>query len=422
MARRDNINYTKLIQTVEKTVSNTNFYWESLALLFCLLFSYFCYLYLRTYRRDLIWKDYTSSKPPLLRKYLAHLLLPALFLISLVVGMLLYTLLYDDEIILFPAVIKLVTLLLFLGFVRVSGSNFTANLFGIFLVPVLILDITSTLDSSILFLDSYALKIGSVRFSLYIILKSLALLAFLFWLINLISRNAKSYINKNKDIKSSTKNIFGKLIDILAYSVIILSILKSVGVDLTAFAVIGGAIGVGIGFGLQKIASNFISGIILLFEKSVEIGDWVELEKDGISGTVKRFGGRYTLIECFDGKEVMIPNEDFIVGKVSNWTYSNSKGRIEIIFGVARDSDLTSVIAIAKSSAKSTSNCLAFPEPECYAVAIGEYDVKMSLRFWIADIKDKLSPARTDAIIALLKNLQEAKVNISLPRREITNI
>lgn len=109
---------------------------------------------------------------------------------------------------------------------------------------------------------------------------------------------------------------------------------------MTALAVIGGAVGVGIGFGLQKIASNFISGIILLFERSVEVGDMVEIDRGDIFGTIKYFGGRYTLVEAFDGKEVMIPNEDFIIGKVTNWTFSNNRVRIEVPVGVSYSSDL----------------------------------------------------------------------------------
>ena len=115
--------------------------------------------------------------------------------------------------------------------------------------------------------------------------------------------------------------------------------LDLIGLDIMTFTVFSGAVGIGIGFGLQKVTSNFISGLILLFEKSIEQDDLIELN-DGTYGFVQHTGARYTLIETFDGKEIMIPNEDFITNRVINWTYSNSNGRVDIELGVSYNSDL----------------------------------------------------------------------------------
>ncbi len=191
---------------------------------------------------------------------------------------------------------------------------------------------------------------------------------------------------------------------------------------MTTFAVIGGAVGVGIGFGLQKIASNFISGVILLFEKSVEIGDIVEIENANIFGTVKHFGGRYTLVEGVDGREIMIPNEDFIIGKVTNWTYSNSRARVEISLGVAYGSDLEKVKEIMTECAKEHPRCLTYPEIDCFVTQFGEYDIKITLYFWISDIVEGRMKPKSDIIVSIWKKFKENGIEIPLPQREIKNL
>ena len=191
---------------------------------------------------------------------------------------------------------------------------------------------------------------------------------------------------------------------------------------MTTFAVLGGAIGVGIGFGLQKIASNFISGIILLFEKSVEVGDWIEIENSNIFGVIKHFASRHTLIECFDGKEIMVPNEDFIIGRVTNWTYSNNRARIEINVGVAYNSDLEKVKDVMTSCAYENPRCLNYPEVECYVTQFGEYDIKFTLYFWVSDITGGRMSAKSDVMMRIWKRFQENNIRVPVPQREITSV
>lgn len=209
------------------------------------------------------------------------------------------------------------------------------------------------------------------------------------------------------------------MVDLAVYTIIIIVLLKTFGVDLTTLAVIGGAIGVGIGFGLQKIASNFISGIVLLFEKSVEIGDVVELDNGSIFGTVKHFGGRYTLIEEIDGREIMVPNEELIINKVTNWTYSNNRARVRLDFGVAHGSDLRLVKELAMAAAKEHPRCLDYPEIECYVREFGEYDMKFSLFFWISDITEGRHAPKSEVIMSICDKFKENSVKIPYPQREI---
>ena len=411
----------KFFSAIEKTVGSSQFYWQSLSLIFCFALSYFVY---RITRKILLPKltSFAIKKNielgRLITRYLSPLLYPIFAILFLSVGLSIYDEFFRDPI-LFSTTLRLMTLFLFLRFLRISSNNnFVSNTAGIFLMPALVLDIFGLLDTTIGYLDQYALKIGAIRLSVYLVIKGFIVLMLLFWLANLILIKSKSFVENSKTIKSSTKGIIGKCIDIIVYSFVVIALLKTFGVDMTTFAVLGGAIGVGIGFGLQKIASNFISGIILLFEKSVEVGDWIEIEGANIFGIIKHFGGRHTLIECFDGKEIMVPNEDFITGKVTNWTYSNNRARIEIVVGVAYDSDLQKVKEIMTTCASDNPRCLKYPEIECYVTNFGEYDIKFILYFWVSDITQGRMSAKSDVMMSIWNSFKENNIRVPVPQRE----
>ena len=420
--KQENIDYSKLFEIAGKTVSDSGFYLQSLSLIACFIISYFFYyltkkLILPKVISAALKKSLSLSR--FINRYIFPLLYPLLAVIFLSIGLSIYAQFFRETI-LFSTTLKLVTLFLFLRFLRVSSNNsFVANLAGVFLIPALILDIFGLLYSSIEYLDQYALKIGAVRISVYLIIKAFIVLLMLFWASGLIIKKTKSYIDNSQTIKSSTKGIIGKFVDIIVYSTVVIIILKTFGVDMTTLAVLGGAIGVGIGFGLQKIASNFISGIILLFEKSVEVGDWVEIDNGNILGIVKHFGGRYTLIECFDGKEIMVPNEDFIIGKVTNWTYSNNSARIEINIGVSYDSDLEKVREVLIESASEHPRCVNYPVIECFLDKFGDYDIKFSLFFWVSDLTQGRASAKSEVMFTIWRKFKENNIRIPLPQREV---
>ena len=419
------IDYDKVVTVVEKTVLSSSFYWQSLSLIFCFVASYFAFKLVRKILFPRFISSTLKKNAELNRiviRYVIPLLSPLFAMIFLAIGLSIYSDFFKETI-LFSTTLKLVALFLFLRFLRISSNNnFFANVAGVLLMPALVLDIFDLLTPAINYLDQYAIQIGSVRISIYIFIKACTVLLIVLWLANLISRKSKFYIDNNKSIKSSTKNIISKFIDLAVYATIIIVLLKTFGVDMTTFAVIGGAIGVGIGFGLQKIASNFISGIILLFEKSVEIGDVVEIDNGNIYGTVKQFSSRYTLIECMDGKEVMVPNEELIINKVTNWTYSNNRARIEIKVGVAYGSDLEKVQEIMTTCAKENSRCLNYPEIECYAIEFGEYDIKFSLLFWISDIVEGRSKTKGEVMMSIVQKFKENNIEIPFPQREVKTI
>ena len=149
------------------------------------------------------------------------------------------------------------------------------------------------------------------------------------------------------------------------------------------------------------------------------MGDWIEIEGQNIFGIVKHFGGRYTLIECFNGQEVMVPNEDFIINRVNNWTFSNNRIRIEIDFSVTYGTDLEKVIEIATAVAQSQERCLTYPEIECYVTEFGDNGVKFILYFWVSDVTKGRLSVRSGAFIELSKRLAQNDIVIPYPKRDV---
>ena len=415
------VNYYKILSIIEETFLSTSFYWQCFSVIACFIFSFIFYKIIRKFilPKVTIALRNNVELSRIILKYTLPLLYPLFSVILLSVGLSIYAQFFK-EVILFSNTLKLMMLLLFLRFLRVSsGSIFIANAAAIFLMPALVLEVFGLLDSTIMYLDQYSLKLGNVRISIYLVIKTFITLLIVFWFSNLISKKSKHYVESSKAMKSSTKTIISKFIDIVVYFIIAMILFKTIGVDMTTFAVIGGAVGVGIGFGLQKIASNFISGIILLLEKSVEIGDCVEIEGTNIFGNIRHFSGRYTLIECVDGREVMVPNEELITNRVTNWTYSNNRARVQIDFGVAHGSDLKKVHDIAIAAAKENPRCLTYPEVECFFYQFGEFDIKVRLYFWISDINEGREPPKSEVIMSLCQGLKEGGIEIPLPQREV---
>lgn len=415
--------YEKIIETTKDMVSNSDFYWQSLSLLGCFVISYvFYYLTKKIILPKIISAAHKRNLAlnRFITRYIVSLLYPLFAVIFLTIGLSIYSQLLEETI-LFSTTLKLVTLFLFLRFLRILTNNsFVSNIAGAFLIPSLILDIFGLFYPAIDYLDQYALKIGAVRISVYLVIKAFIVLLVLFWASGLIIKKSKSYIKGNKAIKSRTKGIISKFIDVTVYTTVFIIILKTFGVDMTTLAFLGGAIGVGIGFGLQRISSNFISGIILLFEKSVEVGDWIEIENGSILGIIKHFGGRYTLVERFDGKEVMVPNEDFIIGKVTNLTYTNNRARIEIETRVSYDSDLDKVKEILTESATQHPRCLTYPGVECYLEQFDEYDIKFTLFFWINDLTQGRMSAKSEVMYSIWNNFKKNNIQIPFPQRQVS--
>ena len=287
-------------------------------------------------------------------------------------------------------------------------------------VGFLALDFLESLEPIRAFLDSENLSfsIGQTRISAYLMIKALITIMLFFLITGVLSEFGEKRIKSIKGIHSSNKALINKAFHIFIYFFGFIIALNILGIDLTAFAIFSGAIGIGIGFGLQKITSNFISGLILLFEKSIENGDMVELS-DGTYGLIRKTSARYTLLETFEGREMMIPNEDFIINRVTNWTFNNRRGRLELNIGVAYESDIEKVMELILDAAKEHPRCMDEPGPSCYLKEFGDSSVNFMLFFWVEDVSSGRYRAQSDVMMRVWKKFKEHNISIPFPQRDI---
>ena len=245
------------------------------------------------------------------------------------------------------------------------------------------LNIVGLLDPAVELLDDMALTLGAVRISLLVVIKALIALAILLWVALLISRLAERSIKSTDSFTPSVQVLLSKLLKIVLITLAFLLALNIVGVDLTALTVFGGALGVGIGFGLQKIVANFISGIILLLDKSIKPGDVIAV--DETFGWINHLGARFTSVITRDGTEHLIPNELLITERVENWSHTNNQVRFKIPVGISYDSDVYKAREVCVEAAQETERILEDPPAVCHLVEFGDNSVNLELRVWIQD-------------------------------------
>lgn len=274
-----------------------------------------------------------------------------------------------------------------------------------------------TLIQNYLEQDPFIWKFGSYEINAYQFLRATLVVVLLFWIAAAISGFGEARINRMTGVRASNRILFIKLLQITIYFIVFLAALDMFGVELKALAVFGGALGIGIGFGLQKITSNFISGIILLMEKSIEADDLIELS-DGTNGFIRRTGARFTLLETPDGKEVMIPNEDFITSRVTNWTYSNKRGRAEICIGVSYDSNLELAQKLMLEAANEHPRTSKYPEPSCFLNKFGELAVEFLMYFWVDDVTEGRLQPRSEVMFSIWDKFHANGIKIPLQQRD----
>jgi small-conductance mechanosensitive channel len=279
------------------------------------------------------------------------------------------------------------------------------------------LDIMGLLPATTTALDDLALRVGALRISVLLVIKAVLVVAILLWIALGLARVIDTRLQHSAALSPSVRVLTGNLVRIALISVALLIGLNAVGIDLTAFAVFSGAVGVGIGFGLQKIVSNFVSGIILLLERSIKPGDVIEV--GSTFGSVTYLGARYASVRGRDGKEYLIPNENLITNQVVNWSYSSLLVRLDVEFGVAYSSDLHAVRDIAVTVAKGTKRVLASPTPICHLTGFGDSAVNMLLRFWIQDPADGVTNIKGDVLLGLWDAFHEHRIEIPFPQREL---
>ncbi|WP_119419061.1 mechanosensitive ion channel family protein [Desertibaculum subflavum] len=279
------------------------------------------------------------------------------------------------------------------------------------------LDIMGLLTPLMQGLDALAIEIGQLRISVLGVIKGAVLLAALIWAAGFAARALEQRIGRWGQITPSGRVLLTKLIRILLIGFAVLIALNSVGIDFTAVAVFSGAVGLGVGFGLQKVVSNLISGIILLLDRSVKPGDVIEVGPS--FGWINTMGTRYVSVVTRDGKEYLIPNEDLITQRVVNWSFTDNLVRVEVTFGTAYDSDPHQVRRIAVEATRKPRRVLAEPAPVCHLAGFGESSLDFVLRFWIADPQSGVMNVKGEVLLAIWDAFREQGVRIPYPHREV---
>lgn len=291
-------------------------------------------------------------------------------------------------------------------------------------IPLLFLHMVGLLGGLIQILESISVNLGNIEISLYGIARVAIFGSILFWLGRVSSRTGRDFIAHQENLDERTREVAAKLFEVAIFFLIFLLLLQIMGINLTTLAVFGGALGVGLGFGLQAIASNFISGIIILLDRSVSIGDYVELE-DGRTGIVRELNMRSTTLETYDGKDIVVPNEKFIAEIFTNWTHKDKSQRYRVDFSVAYDSDIRKLIAIIKDVVASHPQVFSGDEvpieerPDCEIDSFGDSGINMFVEFWMEGVDDGRNRVGGDLLLMILEALQEHGFEIPFPQREV---
>jgi small-conductance mechanosensitive channel len=273
------------------------------------------------------------------------------------------------------------------------------------------------LDPVIAGLDSAAITIGDLRISIYDVVRSTVSLVVLLSVALYLTSLTEARVRTSQTLSPTVQLLVTKSLKIVLVSIAVLAAIRSVGIDLGALTVLGGALGLGVGFGLQKIVSNLICGVILLVDKSIKPGDIIAVS--GTYGWVTALGGRYVSVVTRDGVEHLIPNETLISEPVENWTHTQRRTRLKLDLFVHHESDLKAVLTLCEEAAAATQRVLPDPAPKCLFIEFGESSLKLQLRFWIGDAQNGVQNVKSDVLIEIWQRFKQQGVRVPYPQRDL---
>ena len=298
----------------------------------------------------------------------------------------------------------------------VIRNTFIVRLVSLSAWLVAALSILGQLEPTIDALDSVSIVLGGLRLTPLLLIKLGVLLIVALWLTNIASNFIEGRITQSGDLTPSIQVLLVKMVRLGLMIFAVAVVMSAVGINLSALAIFSGAAGVGIGFGLQKIVANFISGIILLADKSVKPGDLVTIGDS--SGRISAMKTRYISVAAGDGREFLIPNEDLVTQKVTNWTYTDKNTLVKVNFGTNYDADPRLVCKLAIEVAAAAKRALKNKPPNCILVEFAEHGMKFSLTFWIAD-PDGMDNVKSEVMLSLWDAFKRENIKVPYPVREI---
>ncbi len=373
-------------------------------------------------RRRINLTALTMGWPPIVRQFVRHVMANLGTIIFVILAAIMHAAMLDltwpSRSYLLGVAVSLATawvvIALVAGLIR---NQFVYRLVAVSAWTLAALSILGLLQPAMNALDAFGVVIGGLRVTPLLVIKTTVLLLLALWAANATSDFLERRVRTSGDLTPSIQVLIGKVIRLMLITFAILVVLSTVGIDFSALAFFSGAVGVGLGFGLQKIVSNLVSGIILLADKSIKPGDVISVGDS--FGWVGSMGARYTSVVTRDGREFLIPNEDFVTQRVINWSYSNDEVRIDVDFGVSYTADPHKVIALALEAIKTIPRILPKPQPVCHLKAFGNSSVDFVLRFWILDPIDGLTNIRGLVLLALWDTFKREGIEIPFPQRDL---
>ena len=287
------------------------------------------------------------------------------------------------------------------------------------LVPVAALYALGLLDTVSTFLNEFIIRLGNISFSLMALVRGLIAGSLLFWLGRWSNDQSSHFLNRQEELRPATRQLAVKTAEIVIFGAAFLLLMSIMGINLSTLAVLGGAIGVGLGFGLQKIASNFISGVILLLEGQATVGDFVELD-GGEAGTIVKMTARAIILETFDGRWIVVPNEDFIVTRVTNFSDQGSANRYEAEFSVSYNTDINLIPDMVEAAVQAHPDVLMEPYPaDCELRSFGDSGINFAVEFWVNGIDDGKHKYTSQVLFLIWNVLKENNIEIPYPQRVV---
>ncbi len=315
------------------------------------------------------------------------------------------------------ALIKLLIYVLRTGFTPSPAVRAWEGFISLTIWVMVALHLVGWLDDVIQAMDNLAINFGETHISLLSIIEFFTAIIFFVVLANWLTRLVEAQARRSQVLNPSMQVMLTKISKFSLYGLAFIFALKAVGIDLTAFAVFSGAIGVGIGFGLQKVFSNFISGFILLFDRSIRPGDVISIGNR--FGWVQSLHARYVVVKDRDGVETLIPNENMITSEVTNWSYSDRAVRRRIPVQISYHDDPEQAMDLLLEAAKDKPRVLSEPAPAARLIGFGDNGIDLELRVWINDPEQGIANVVSDVNLAIWKSFKENRITIPFPQRDV---
>ena len=300
---------------------------------------------------------------------------------------------------------------------RVIRNDVVAGFVAWFVWGMAALVALGLFDAAVGVLDGLALHFGEARISLLAVVQGALALAVLLWATALVSGLLERRLDRAAALSPSVRVLTAKLVKIMLVATAVLLVIHSLGIDLTALAVFGGALGLGVGIGLQKVIANLVSGLLLLMDKSIKPNDVIAV--NGTFGWVVSLGARYVSVRTRDGTEHLIPNEELITQRVENWSHSDPVVRLKIPIGVSYRSDLRRAIEACLEAARGVERVLDDPAPRCLVTGFGDSSVNLELRIWIDDPPQGRGNVVSEVLLRVWDGFHAQGIEIPFPQRDL---